>query len=223
MKLFYRQLRREFIVMFESLEEVANPLVFLFLGITLFALGTGGSSDALRDYAPAIIWVLVLLANLLSLEGLFRRDYEDGTLEQVVLLARPGFLPILAKVTAHWLFSGLAMTILAPLAALILYLPSSALPVLLTTLLVGTPALSLIGSVGAALTVGLRRGGVLLALLVLPLYVPVLIFGAGAVLQQMAGMDTAGQIYWLLVISMVSLTITPFAVQAALKIALEQS
>jgi heme exporter protein B len=126
-------------------------------------------------------------------------------------------------VTAHWLFSGLAMTILAPLAALILYLPGSALPVLLTTLLVGTPALSLIGSVGAALTVGLRRGGVLLALLVLPLYVPVLIFGAGAVLQQMAGMDTAGQIYWLLVISMVSLTITPFAVQAALKIALEQS
>lgn len=223
MKLFYRQLRREFIVMFESLEEVANPLVFLFLGITLFALGTGGSSDALRDYAPAIIWVLVLLANLLSLEGLFRRDYEDGTLEQVVLLARPGFLPILAKVTAHWLFSGLAMTILAPLAALILYLPASALPVLLTTLLVGTPALSLIGAVGAALTVGLRRGGVLLALLVLPLYVPVLIFGAGAVLQQMGGMDTAGQIYWLLVISMVSLTITPFAVQAALKIALEQS
>lgn len=222
MTLYFGQLRREFIVMFQSLEEVANPLVFLFLGITLFALATGGGPDVLEDYAPAIIWVLVLLANLLSLEGLFRRDYEDGTLEQLVLLAQPGFLPVLAKVTAHWFFSGLAMTLLAPFAALILYLPTSALATLLLTLLAGTPALSLIGAVGAALTVGLRRGGVLLALLVLPLYVPILIFGAGAVLEQMAGSQSHAQIYWLGLISVVSLTVTPFAIQAALKIGLEQ-
>lgn len=222
MTLYFGQLRREFIVMFQSFEEVANPLVFLFLGITLFALATGGGPDVLEDYAPAIIWVLVLLANLLSLEGLFRRDYEDGTLEQLVLLAQPGFLPVLAKVTAHWFFSGLAMTLLAPFAALILYLPTSALATLLLTLLAGTPALSLIGAVGAALTVGLRRGGVLLALLVLPLYVPILIFGAGAVLEQMAGSQSHAQIYWLAVISVVSLTVTPFAIQAALKIGLEQ-
>ena len=222
MTLFVGQLRREFIVMFQSPEEVANPLVFLFLGITLFALATGGGPDVLADYAPAIIWVLVLLANLLSLEGMFRRDYEDGTLEQLVLLARPGFVPVLAKVAAHWLFSGLAMTLLVPFAALLLYLPTSALFTLLMTLLAGTPALSLIGAVGAALTVGLRRGGVLLALLVLPLYVPILIFGAGAVLQQMGGMESHAQIYWLGVISVVSLTVTPFAVQAALKIGLEQ-
>lgn len=220
--LFFAQLRREWFLLVQHTEEVLNPLVFLFLAISLFALATGGGPDVLRDYAPAIIWVLVLLANLLSLEGLFRRDYEDGTLEQLVLKAEPAFLPLLAKVIVHWAFSGLAMTILSPVAALILYLPESALPTLMFGLLAGTPALSLIGAVGAALTVGLRRGGLLLALLVLPLYVPILIFGAGAVLEQMAGIETMAQIYWLGVITMASLTLAPFAVQAALKVSLEQ-
>lgn len=222
MSLFVAQLRREWFLLVQHTEEVLNPLVFLFLAISLFALATGGGPDVLRDYAPAIIWVLVLLANLLSLEGLFRRDYEDGTLEQLVLKAEPAFLPLLAKVIIHWVFSGLAMTLLAPVAALILYLPDSALTTLMLGLLVGTPALSLIGAVGAALTVGLRRGGLLLALLVLPLYVPILIFGAGAVLEQMAGIETMAQIYWLGVITMASLTLAPFAVQAALKVSLEQ-
>ena len=222
MMLFGAQLRREWLLLIQSLEEVLNPLVFLFLGISLFALAIGGGPDALRDFAPAIIWVLVLLANLLSLEALFRRDYEDGSLEQLVLHAEPVFLPLLAKILVHWVFSGLAMTLLAPVAALILYLPVSALPTLLATLALGTPALSLIGAVGAALTVGLRRGGLLLALLVLPLYIPILIFGAGAVLEQMAGIETMAQIYWLGVITMASMTLAPFAVQAALKVSLEQ-
>lgn len=222
MNLFARQLSRELAVTLQSPEDVLNPLVFLFLSITLFALGAGGDPTTLQGISGAIIWVLVLLANLLSLEAMFRRDYEDGTLEQMVLLARPGFLPILAKVVVHWLFSGLAMTLLAPVAALILAMPASSLPVLMFGLLLGTPALSLIGAIGAALTVGLKRGGVLLALLVLPLYVPLLIFGAGAVSEQMAGIDTWAQIYWLAVITMVSLTLAPFAVQAALKISLEQ-
>jgi heme exporter protein B len=219
---FVGQLRREFKLLLQSREELANPLIFLFLALTLFALGGGGSPEMLRDYAPAIIVVLELLANLLALEGLFRRDYDDGSLEMLVLMAEPLFLPVLAKILAHWIYSGLAMTVLAPLAALILFLPAEVLPTLLLTLLVGTPALSLIGAIGAALTVSLRRGGVLLALLVLPLYVPVLIFGAGAVVEAMAGIENMAQIYWLLVITMVALTIAPFLVSAALKISLEQ-
>jgi len=220
--MFAGQLRREFALLLQSREELANPLVFLFLALTLFALGSGGSVEEIGAFAPAIIWVLVLLANLLSLEGLFRRDYEDGSLEQLVLLAEPVFLPVLAKIVAHWLYSGVAMTVLAPLAALILFLPAEVLPTLLITLLAGTPALSLIGAVGAALTVGLKRGGVLLALLVLPLYVPILIFGASAVLEGMSGIDNAAQIYWLLAITMGALTLAPFGVVAALKISLEQ-
>jgi heme exporter protein B len=222
MSLFGAALRREWLLLVQSSEEVLNPLVFLFLAITLFALATGGGPDTLRAIAPAVIWVLVLLANLLSLEGLFRRDYEDGTLEQLLLKAEPAFLALLAKILVHWTFSGLAMTVLAAAAALILYLPASSLGMLLLSLIVGTPALSLVGAVGAALTVGLKRGGVLLALLVLPLYVPVLIFGAGAVLEHMSGIETRAQIYWLGVISMASLTLAPFAVQAALRVSLEQ-
>lgn len=222
MSLFVAQLRREWFLLVQSAEEVLNPLVFLFLAITLFALATGGSAETLAGYAPAIIWVLVLLANLLSLEALFRRDYEDGTLEQMLLKAEPVFLALTAKILVHWTFGGLAMTVLAPAAAMLLYLPASALPILIVSLLVGTPALSLIGAVGAALTVGLKRGGVLLALLILPLYVPVLIFGAGVVLERMAGIENWAQIYWLGVISMASLTLAPFAVQAALKVSVEQ-
>ena len=222
MNLSRAQFRREWFLLIQNNEEVLNPLYFLFLAISLFALATGGGPDVLRDYAPAIIWVLVLLANLLSLEGLFRRDYEDGTLEVLLLKAEPAFVALLAKVLVHWAFSGLAMALLSPLAALILYLPASALPTLMLGLVIGTPALSLIGAVGAALTVGLKRGGALLALLVLPLYVPILIFGAGAVLEQMAGIETMAQIYWLGVITMASLTLAPFAVQAALRVSLEQ-
>jgi heme exporter protein B len=220
--MFTGQLQREFKLLLRSREELANPLIFLFLALTLFALGGGGSPELLSVFAPAIIWVLVLLANLLALEGMFRRDFDDGSLEMLVLLAEPLFLPLLAKIFMHWLYSGLAMTLLAPLAALILFLPAEVVPTLLLTLLVGTPALSLIGAIGAALTVSLRKGGVLLALLVLPLYVPVLIFGAGAVSEQMAGISNMAQIYWLLVISMIALTVAPFLVAAALRISLEQ-
>jgi len=220
--LFGVQLRRELQISVRSPEEFINPLIFLFLAITLFALSMGGAAAELRERAPGIIWVLVLLANMMALESLFRRDYDDGTLEQMLLLAQPVFVPILAKIVAQWCSSGLAMTLLAPIAALILYLPPSELPVLLLTLVLGTPALSLFGAVGAALTVGVRRGGVLLAMLILPLYVPVLIFGAGAVTQHMAGAVVDAQILWLLAISMLALTVAPFAVQAALRISLEQ-
>ncbi len=222
-RLFAAQFRRELVATMRSLQEALNPLVFLFLAITLFALGVGVEPETLGRHAPGIIWVLVLLSNLLALEGLFRRDFDDGTLEQLVLLGEPLFLPVLAKVAAQWCVSGLAMTLLAPLAALLLYLPADALGVTLLTLLTGSPALTLFGAVGAALTVGLRRGGVLLALLILPLYVPTLIFGAGAITLAMAGSDVSAQIYLLTAISMLSVTVAPFAVQAALRISLEQS
>lgn len=221
--LFAAQFRREWTASLRSLQEALNPLVFLFLAVTLFALGVGVDPDTLGRFAPGIVWVLVLLANLLALEGLFRRDFDDGTLEQLVLLGRPLFVPVLAKVAVQWCLTGLAMTLLAPLAALLLYMPAAALMATMLTLLTGSPALTLFGAVGAALTVGLKRGGVLLALLILPLYVPTLIFGAGAITLAISGADVSAQIYLLTAISMLSVTVAPFAVQAALRISLEQA
>jgi heme exporter protein B len=219
--LFLAQLRREVVASLRSLTEALNPLVFLFLAVTLFALGVGGDPDTLGRQAGAILWVLVLLSTLLTLEALFRRDYEDGTLEQLVLLGRPAFVPILANLAVQWGLSGLAMTLLTPVVALMLYLPTDVLGLAMVTLLAGSPALTLLGAVAAALTVGLRRGGVLLALLALPLFIPTLIFGAGAISLAMAGSDVSAQIYWLLAISMLALTVAPFGVVAALRISLE--
>lgn len=221
--LFAAQFRREITAVLRSFQEALNPLVFLFLAVTLFALGVGVEPDVLGRLSPGIAWVLVLLANLLALETGFRRDFDNGTLEQLVLLGQPLFVPVLAKLVAQWCLTGLAMTMLAPLAALLLYLPAGALGVTVVTLLVGSPALTAFGAVGAALTVGLSGGGVLLALLILPLYVPTLIFGAGAVTLAMAGAPVSAQIYLLAAISMLAVTVAPFAVQAALRISLEQS
>lgn len=223
LKVFVAQFRREWLSVVRARDEVLNPLAFLFLGVMLFAIAFGGEGDALAKFAPGIVWVLVLLANLMSLEILFRRDFEDGTLEQFMLLARPPFVAVLAKVAVQWCVTGLAMTLLAPLAALMLSMPAQAVGVLMLCLVLGTPALSLLGAVGAALTVGLRKGGVLLALLVLPLYLPVLVFGVGAVTDRMAGMPVSAQIYWLAGFTMLALTLSPFAVAAAVKISVEQS
>ena len=221
--MFVAQFRRDWLSLMRSRDEAVNPLVFLFLAATLFAIAFGGEPQRLAGLAPAVIWALVLLANLLSLEALFRRDFEDGALEQLLLLAEPPFAAVLGKVAVQWCVSGAAMTILAPAAALLLNLPVAALPALMLGLLLGTPALSLIGAVGAALTVGLGGGGVLLALLLLPLYLPVLVFGVSAVLDTMAGVGAAAQFYWLAAISVAALTLAPFAATAALRISVEQS
>ncbi len=220
--LFGAQLRRELKILLSAPADVVNPLMFFFLGITLFALGLQGERELLAEIAPIVIWVLVLLANLLSLENLYRRDYEDGSLEQLLMLARPTYLAVLGKVTAHWLLSGLWLCLLAPLAGLLLFVPLESALLLAATLVLGTPTLSLLGSIGAALTVGLGRSGVLLALLILPLYVPVLIFGAGAAVEHMDGIRNMAQLYWLGAIAMISLVIAPFATSAALQIATEQ-
>lgn len=218
---FRAEFRRALTELLAAPADVLNPLVFLFIGVTLFAIGFAGDPGVLAAFAPIVIWVLVLLSGLLSLDSLYQRDLEDGSLEQFVLLAEPGFLGVLGKLVAHWLVVGGALCVVAPLAALSLSLPTQALWVLFLTLLAGTPTLTLIGSVGAALTVGLGRSGMLLALLVLPFYVPVLIFAASAVTAAVAGLPHSAGLYWLAATALLALTVAPFAVQAALRIGAE--
>lgn len=217
------QVAREWRAIARAPIEVANPLVFFFLGISLFAIGLGGERERLAEIGPAVIWVLVLLANLLSLDTLFKRDHADGTLEQLLLLAQPVFVPVLGKVLVHWCFTGVMMTVLTPLSALVMNLTLDQTWILMLTLLLGTPSLSLIGAIGAALTVGLRSGGVLLALVVLPLYLPVLIFGVSAAFVAGGGVSVTAQLYWLAAIAVLALTLAPFAVSQALAISVEQT
>ncbi|WP_058970316.1 heme exporter protein CcmB [Pseudomonas syringae] len=198
--------------------ELANPLVFFALVIALFPLAIGPDTQLLQALSPGLVWVAALLAVLLSLDGLFRGDFEDGSLEQWVLSPHPLALLVLVKVLAHWVFSGLALVLLSPLLALMLGLPVQCLPVLMFSLLLGTPVLSLLGAVGAALTVGLKRGGVLLALLILPLYIPVLILGSAALQAALQGMPATGYLLWLGSLTVLAITLTPFAIAAGLKI-----
>ncbi|GGK05403.1 heme exporter protein CcmB [Pseudomonas matsuisoli] len=198
--------------------ELANPLVFFAIVIALFPLAIGPQTSLLQSLSPGLIWMAALLAVLLSLDDLFRSDFEDGSLEQWVLSCHPLSVLALAKVAAHWLFSGLALVVIAPVLALMLGLPGRCLPVLLGSLLLGTPVLSLLGAVGAALTVGLKRGGVLLALLILPLYIPVLILGSGALQANLQGLPVAGHLLWLASLAVLAVTLTPFAIAAGLRI-----
>jgi len=211
-------LARESRLLFRRPAELANPLVFFAIVIALFPLAVGPESQLLQTISPGLIWVAALLAVLLSLDGLFRSDFEDGSLEQWVVSPHPLALLVLAKVLAHWVFSGLALVLLAPLLGLMLGMPVSALPVLLMALLLGTPVLSLLGAVGAALTVGLKRGGLLLALLILPLYIPVLILGSGALQAALQGLPALGYLLWLSSLTALAVTLTPFAIAAGLEI-----
>ena len=200
--------------------ELAQPLIFFAAVATLFPLALGPEPALLARIAPGILWVAALLATLLPLERMFRPDFEDGTLEQMLLSPHPASVLALAKVVAHWLVTGLPIIVFAPVIGLFLQLPGQALPVLLATLALGTPLLALIGAIGVALTVGLRSGGPLLALLLLPLYVPVLIFAAGAVDRAVAGLPVAGPLYMLAALLLLALTLAPLAIAAALRISL---
>ncbi len=215
---FTQLLVREARLLFRRPAELLNPLVFFGIVVALFPLAVGPESKLLETLSPGLVWVAALLAVLLSLEGLFRSDFEDGSLEQWILSPHPLSLLVLAKVLAHWLFSGLALVLLAPLLALMLGLPARCLPVLLLSLLLGTPILSLLGAVGAALTVGLKRGGLLLALLILPLYIPVLILGSGALQSSLQGLPVAGHLLWLASLTALAVALTPLAIAAGLKI-----
>ena len=211
-------LARETRLLFRRPAELANPLVFFAIVIALFPLAVGPETQSLQTLSPGPVWVAALLAVLLSLDGLFRSDFEDGSLEQWVVSPHPLALLVLAKVLAHWAFSGLALVLLAPLLGLMLGLPIGTIPVLLVSLLLGTPILSLLGAVGAALTVGLKRGGLLLALLILPLYIPVLILGSGALQAALQGLPAVGHLLWLASLTALAVTLAPFAIAAGLKI-----
>lgn len=196
-------------------------LIFFVMVVSLFPLGVGPEAELLRTMAPGVVWVAALLASMLSLARLFAEDYQDGTLEQMLLSAHPLPLLVLGKVAAHWIGSGLLLTLISPLLALQFDLSPSATGVLVASLLLGTPVLSLVGAIGAALTVGLRGGGMLLSLLVLPLCIPVLIFGAGAVESHNAGLGVTGHFSLLGALLVLSLAAAPLVSAAALRIALE--
>ena len=214
-------LRRDLTLAFRRRAEITNPLVFFVIVVTLFPLGMGPEVNLLERTAPGILWVAALLASLLALDAIFHPDYQDGTLEQLMLSPHPLSLLVLAKVIAHWLVTGVPLLLLAPLLGLLLHLPEESLGILMVSLALGTPTLSLIGAIGVALTVGLRRGGVLLSLLVLPLYIPVLIFGALAVDAAAGGLSPAANLYLLGAVLALSLSLAPLAAAAALRVSLE--
>ncbi|WP_460540810.1 heme exporter protein CcmB [Halomonas garicola] len=213
-------LRRDLVLMLRSRGEVINPLVFFALVITLFPIGISPDPDLLQRIAPGLLWVAALLAALLSLDSLFRGDFEDGSLEQLLLAPQPLAALSLAKVAVHWLLTGLPLALMAPVLGVMLSLPAGSYGVLSLSLALGSASLSLIGAIGAALTVGLSRGGVLLSLLVLPLYIPVLIFGAGAVQAAIMGDGAGAHLAILGALLAASLALSPWAIAAALRISL---
>jgi heme exporter protein B len=201
--------------------DVLSTLFFFVIVVSLFPLGIGPETQLLRSIAPGVVWVAALLASMLSLGRVFANDYQDGTLEQMLLTPQPLYLVVLGKVFAHWLVSEVPLVLIAPLIGIQFDLAPNMLLILFVSLLIGTPILSLIGSIGAALTLGLRGGGVLIALLILPLYVPVLIFGAGALDASIAGISPEANIYLLGALLAVSIVFAPWATSAALRISLE--
>lgn len=196
-----------------------NPLSFFLMVVALFPLAISPEPRQLALMAPGIVWIAALLAVLLSMDSLFRSDLDDGSLEQLLLAPAPLPLVVLGKVFAHWLQTGFCLTLLSPVAGLMLYLDGHTIAVLFVSLLLGTPILSLVSAIGAALTVALRRGGVLVPLLSLPLHVPVLIFATGAVQAAATGMPVAGFLALLAAFLVLALTLTPFAVAASLRLA----
>lgn len=201
--------------------DVLSTLFFFVIVVSLFPLGIGPDLALLRAIAPGVVWVAALLASMLALSRLFTNDFHDGTLEQLLLTPQPLYLIVLGKVLALWLLSGLPLALIAPILGIQFGLSTNTLVVLIVSLLLGTPILGLIGSIGAALTLGLRSGGVLISLLILPLYVPVLIFGAGAVDATIVGLSPQANLSLLGALLALALVFAPWATSAALRISLE--
>ncbi|MBK1701792.1 heme exporter protein CcmB [Thiococcus pfennigii] len=219
---FLSLLRRDITLAMRRRTDVLTTLFFFVIVVSLFPFGVGSEQQILRQLGPGVVWVAALLASMLALERLFAADYEDGTLEQLLLTRHPLSLLVLAKVTAHWLLTGLPVVLIAPLIGMQYYLPETAIVAMMLALLVGTPVLSLVGAIGAALTLGLRGGGILLSLLILPLYVPVLVYGAGAVTAAFTTPAESQPYFYLLGAFLVlSLILAPLASAAALRISLE--
>lgn len=214
-------IERDLLLAYRRRSDALTSLFFFVMVTALFPLGTGAERDMLRSMAPGILWTAALLATMLSLPRMFALDFADGTLEQMLLSPEPLTLIVLGKVTAHWLVSGLPLALLSPVLALQFDLPADAVAVLAASLLLGTPVLSLMGAIGGALTLGVRGSGVLVALLVLPLTMPVLIFGAGATAAQLGGMDSTPHLLLLGALLAGAAALAPWAVALALRIAIE--
>lgn len=221
MQTFPLIVRRELRLALRRKGDALNVLVFFLVVASLFPLGVGPEPNQLRAMGAGVVWIGALLAAVLSLPRLFASDYADGTLEQMLVSPQPLPLVVLGKTAAHWLLTGLPLALVAPLIGLQYGLPGDALAILLASLLIGTPVLSLLGAAGAALTLGVRGGGALLGLLVLPLFVPVLVFGAGAVTATLTGIDASAYLSLLGAFLAVSSLIGPWAACAALRVALD--
>lgn len=218
---FWAVCRRDLQVAFKRSGDIVSPLAFYVIVTSLFPLALSPEREVLRNLGPAVLWIAALLATLLSLNALFRADIEDGTMEQLVIGPHPLAPIMLGKTLAHWLLSGLPLVLLAPVLAVTYHLPLSGVRGLCVTLLLGTPTLSLLGSIGAALTAGVRQSGGLLALLVLPLMLPVLIFGARATDLAASGEAITGPIYLLGAFLALALSVVPLAAAAAIRISVD--
>ncbi len=220
--IFRTVLWRDLLLAFRRRTEVLTVLFFFIIVISLFPLGIGADKQTLQHIAPGVAWVAALLASMLALERLFAGDYQDGTLEQMLLTPQPLSIIVLAKVTAHWLLTGLPLVLISPLVALQYQLDDVQMTAMMISLLIGTPVLSMVGAIGAALTLGLRGGGILLSLLVLPLYIPVLVYGSGAISASEL-INSPQQAYYMLLSAflILSMVLGPWAASAALKISLE--
>ena len=215
---FSAYLKRDLLLSYRRLGEAASPLMFFLLVAILIPLGVSPDSGRLAELAPGMIWVMALLATLLSTEGLFAADHQDGSLEQMLIAPQLLALPVLGKVTAHWLVTGLPLTLVSPLIGLMLSLPAVAMVPMMVSLAVGTACLSLIGAVGAALTVSLRKGGLLLSILVIPLYIPVIIFGSAAVQTAVDGFNWLGPLAILAAMLCAAIALCPLAIAGALRL-----
>jgi len=217
LKVFQQILKYDILLAIRQKSEWINPILFYVIVVSLFPLAITPQVEILRSIGPGVIWIGALLATLLSLERLFRDDYIDGSLEQYIISPYPFPLILFAKVTAHWLVIGVPFLIVSPVLALLLYLPLNSIGVLMLSLALGTPILILIGALVVALTLGSRNHGILLSLLVIPLFIPVLIFGTGAVINAVSGLSSQGALLMLLAMLIMALSLTPIAISSALK------
>ena len=218
---FWLIVHRELSLSFRRPEQLIQPLMFFLIVTTLFPLGLSVQLSLLRDMAPGVLWVAALLSSLLSVDSLFRSDADDGTLEQLALSGQSLTVIVAAKTIAHWFVSGVPLVVVSPLVATALNIPTGAFGIMMLSLGLGTLTLSWLGAIGAGLTIGLRRGNVLLSLVVLPLAMPLLIFGAGATDRAIADLSAAGALYFLAALCVFTCTLAPFATTAALRITLE--
>ena len=215
---FLAILKRDLTIAFRLRSDMVNPLFFFIMVTAMFPLGISPEPGMLQKMAPGVIWIAALLSTLLSVDSLFRQDYEDGALELALLSPQPLFILVLGKLMAHWLVTALPLICVSPVLGVTLFMDATTMKVTVYSLLLGTPVLAMISAIGAALTVGLRKGGVLIAVIALPLYIPVLIFGTSAVEAASMGLPYTGQLLYLGVFLVLSLGLAPMAIAAGLRI-----